>query len=124
MRMSSAAAAALEVTEACRLFKALGDETRLRMVALLAHGELCVCHLEAALDLSQSNTSRQLAVLKNAGVVDARREGSWVYYRLAAQTDGLRRAQLKALVGAFGKQDVLKRDVERLLRTRGPGACA
>ena len=56
-----------------KLFRALGDETRLRIVALLSHGELCVCHLENALDLSQPNVSRQLGILRAAGVVDARR---------------------------------------------------
>jgi ArsR family transcriptional regulator, arsenate/arsenite/antimonite-responsive transcriptional repressor len=120
----SMVAASLDVRSASRLFKALGDETRLRIVALLSHGELCVCHLESALELSQSNTSRQLGVLKNAGVVEPRRDGNWVYYRLAPQVDELCRVQLKALRSAFARRDVLRRDVERLLRTRGPGACS
>lgn len=117
-------AAALDVRSASRLFKALGDETRLRIVALLSHGELCVCHIEAALDLTQSNTSRQLGVLKNAGVVEPRRDGNWVYYRIAPQLDDVCKAQLKALVGSFSKRDVLRQDVERLLKSRGPGACS
>ena len=54
---------ALDVRPLTRLFRALGDETRLRIVALLSHGELCVCHLEAALDLNQSNASRQLGMV-------------------------------------------------------------
>lgn len=120
----SSAAVSLDLQPMSRLFKALGDETRLRMVALLSHGELCVCHLEAALDLSQPAASRQLAVLRNAGVVEARREGSWVYYRLAPQLDDLRKTQLKSLVTAFGKRDVLRTDVERLLQARGPNACS
>jgi ArsR family transcriptional regulator, arsenate/arsenite/antimonite-responsive transcriptional repressor len=109
--------------ETSRLFRALGDETRLRIVALLAHGELCVCHVHEALGISQPNASQQLAVLRAAGVVTSRRAGGWVYYRLARQEDPLRERQLKALVTAFGRDDMLKRDVERLLRTRGPGAC-
>jgi ArsR family transcriptional regulator len=119
----SAAIASLDVRSASRLFKALGDETRLRIVALLSHGELCVCHFESALGLTQSNTSRQLGVLKNAGIVEARRDGSWVYYRLAPQLDDVCKAQLKALVSAFNKRDVLREDVERLLKSRGPNAC-
>lgn len=117
------AAAALDVAPLTRLLKALSDPTRLRMVALLAHGELCVCHLEAALRLTQSTTSRQLAVLRAAGVVTARRDGSWVYYRLAPQADALARSQLRALTSSFAKQQVLKDDVARLLQARGPGAC-
>lgn len=117
------AASALDVRPASRLLKALSDETRLRIVALLAHGELCVCHVEAALELSQPNASRALGVLRNAGVVDARRDGSWVYYRLAPQADALCGRVLDALKRDFRQREVLARDVERLLRARGPGAC-
>lgn len=119
----SEAAAALEIRPVSRVFKALGDETRLRIVALLVHGELCVCHLEGALGVSQSNASRQLAVLKNAGIVEPRRDGNWVYYRLAGQQDPHCERQLRALVKGFADQKVLARDVERLVKTRGPGAC-
>jgi len=118
-----AAVASLDVRSASRLFKALGDETRLRIVALLSHGELCVCHFESALGLTQSNASRQLGVLKNAGIVEARRDGSWVYYQLAPQLDEVCRAQLKALVAAFSMRDVLRDDVKRLLKSRGPNSC-
>ncbi|HEX9779019.1 MAG TPA: metalloregulator ArsR/SmtB family transcription factor, partial [Geopsychrobacteraceae bacterium] len=55
-----------------RLFKALSDETRLRILALLQAGELCVCDLMAILDLPQSTVSRHLAYLRNAGLVDDR----------------------------------------------------
>lgn len=117
------AIAMLDVGPISRALKALGDETRIRMVALLAHGELCVCHLESALSLTQSNTSRHLSVLRAAGVVDARRKGGWVYYRLAPQLDELTKGQLGALVRAFSKKAELRSDVERLLKSRGPGAC-
>jgi ArsR family transcriptional regulator, arsenate/arsenite/antimonite-responsive transcriptional repressor len=114
--------ATLAVRAVSRLFKALGDETRLRIVALLSHGELCVCHLEQALGLSQPNVSRHLAVLRGAGVVDDRRDGNWVYYRLVEQADPDCARQLRVLVRAFAKRDVLRRDVEKLLRIRGPAA--
>lgn len=117
------AAPKLDVRPISRLFKALGDETRLRIVALLVHGELCVCHLEAALGLTQSNASRQLGVLRAAGVVDTRREGSWVYYRLADQTDDACRRQLRSLVASFARREVLRADVERLLKAKGPNSC-
>ncbi len=116
-------AEALEVRRVSRLFKALGDETRLRIVALLSHGELCVCHLEEALGLSQPNVSRHLGILRSAGVVEDRREGNWVYYRLLEQDDPDCERHLKGLVQSFAKRDVLGRDVEKLLKVRGPGAC-
>jgi len=116
-------AAALSVRPVAQLFKALGDDTRLRIVALLSHGELCVCHLQEALRLTQPTASRHMAVLRSAGVVEARRKGSWVHYRLANQEDEARRRQLRAVVREFARQDTLRQDVQRLLRVRGPGAC-
>ncbi len=67
-----------------RLFKAVSDETRLRILALLLEGELCVCELMAILALPQSTVSRHLAYLRNAGLVSDRRQGVWMYYSLAA----------------------------------------
>jgi len=64
--------------------RALADETRLQMLELLAdHPELCVCDLEHALGISQSKASRHLRYLHNARLLDDRREGVWIYYRLA-----------------------------------------
>ncbi len=65
-------------------FRALGDETRRRIVFLLHQGdELCVCELTAALGLSQPKISRHLAQLRAAGLVRDRRRGQWIFYRLA-----------------------------------------
>jgi len=65
-----------------KLFKALSDETRLRILSLLTAGELCVCDLMEVLQLPQSTVSRHLAYLRNTGLVDDRRQGVWMYYRL------------------------------------------
>ena len=65
------------------IFKALSDETRLRIYLLLGNGELCVCQIQVALALSQTKISRHLTVLRNAGLVVARREGLWMYYSRA-----------------------------------------
>lgn len=114
---------ALSFSPASKLFKALGDETRLKIVAVLSHGELCVCHVESLLKLSQPSASRHLGVLRSAGVVQARREGSWMYYRIARQPDDACQRHLRWLVAGFAKQLVLKREVERLLKSKGPTAC-
>jgi ArsR family transcriptional regulator, arsenate/arsenite/antimonite-responsive transcriptional repressor len=121
--MPEAAARSLPVEPITRLFRALGDATRVRIVALLSHGELCVCHVQEALGLTQPNASRQLGILKNAGVVRSRREGTWTYYELAEQPDGECERQLESLVRSFATQGTLKRDVERLVKVRGPSAC-
>ena len=64
-------------------FKALGDETRLRIMALILGGqELCVCDIMAALDLPQSTVSRHLSYLRNTGLVNDRRQGIWMYYTI------------------------------------------
>src|SRR5438105_15853966 len=116
-------AAALQVRSVSRLFKALGDDTRLRIVALLSHGELCVCHVQEALGLTQPNASRQLGILKNAGVVESRREGTWTYYKLAPQADDHRRRQLRALVDDFSHKRALRKDVEHRVQADRPGDC-
>ena len=67
-----------------QVFKALSDETRLRIMGLLIAGEeLCVCEIIAALDLPQSTVSRHLAYLRNSGLLEDRRQGVWMYYRLS-----------------------------------------
>lgn len=116
-------ASGLDVRPLSQLFRALGDENRLRIVALLAHGELCVCHLEQALGMSQPTASRQLGVLRSAGVVEARREGTWVYYSLSEQSHALVESQLETLTKGFGAERALRADHARLRRSCGPDAC-
>jgi ArsR family transcriptional regulator len=83
-----------------QVFRALADETRLEMLALVfAHGELCVCDLEQVLRISQSKSSRHLRYLKNAGLLDDRRAGLWVHYRIAPGLGPDRKAILKVLKG-------------------------
>jgi len=116
-------AAEIEVESMSRLFAALGDDVRLRIVALLVHGELCVCHIEEALNLKQANASRHLSILRAAGVVTSRRQDRWVYYKLAPQGDEDCKRHMKALITSFAAKDVLRRDVERLLKAKGPNSC-
>jgi ArsR family transcriptional regulator len=80
------------------IFKALADETRLRMLALLLdRPELCVCHFERVLEITQSKASRHLRYLLNAGLLQDRREGVWMYYRLAEGMGAQRRLILAAV---------------------------
>ncbi|NQU22241.1 MAG: winged helix-turn-helix transcriptional regulator [Candidatus Nealsonbacteria bacterium] len=68
--------------ETVQLFKALADETRLRILHLLCRRELCVCQIVEVLEIGQSKASRHLAHLRHAGLVSDRREGLWMYYSL------------------------------------------
>jgi ArsR family transcriptional regulator len=80
------------------LFKALGDETRLHMVALLLrHGELCVCDLEHTLGVTQSKASRHLRYLKAAGLLEDRRGAQWVFYRITRQSGRAQKLIISAL---------------------------
>lgn len=69
-----------------RLFKALGDPVRLRLMSMIASrgrgGEVCVCELTPAFDLSQPTISHHLKLLRQAGLIDCERRGTWVYYRV------------------------------------------
>ena len=84
------------------LFKAMGDETRLEMLSLMADaGEpLCVCHIESHFALSQPTISHHLRVLRVAGVVDAERRGTWMYYSILPSV----RVDLAAFVRALPKR--------------------
>jgi Predicted transcriptional regulators len=67
------------------IFKALGDATRLRIIALLKEEELCVSEIEGGLSLSQPNASRHLAVLKNAGIIQVRRQAQKTYCKISTE---------------------------------------
>ena len=71
-----------DLEQAASRFHALSDPTRLRVIGMLASGERCVCELMAELDAAQSRLSFHLRVLREAGIVTARREGQWMYYAL------------------------------------------
>ena len=86
------------------IFKALADETRLRILALLLDGELCVCEIIAALGSPQSTISRHLAYLRKSGWVEGRRQGIWMYYCVNDSEPGLIRG-IKPLLEKHLKSD-------------------
>lgn len=100
------------------LFKCLGDETRARIMLLLsAHGELCVCELICALDNSQSKVSRHLAQLRTCGLLEDRRQGQWVYYRLHPELPAWVQEVLQTTLAA--NQTWLGQDTDRLVSMEG-----
>ena len=72
---------------AIKMFKALSDETRLRIYLLLLQGELCVCELVNILNMEQSRISHSVRILKEAGLVVNRREGKWIIYAVNPETE-------------------------------------
>ena len=93
-----------------RLFQALGDPTRLRILNLLAAGELCVCYFVEILGDPQPKISRHLAYLRRAGVVGARRDGKWIHYRLARPADETRARLFDATLSAVANDRQMQRD--------------
>jgi ArsR family transcriptional regulator len=67
------------------IFKALSEESRLRILSILIRREMCVCEIEASLKMTQSNASRHLTVLKNSGILDCYKQGQWAYYKVSDQ---------------------------------------
>ncbi len=113
--------------EAAKLFKILSETTRLRILALLQYGELCVCDLMAVLDMPQSTVSRHLARLKECGLVQDRRKTVWSYYRLTDPESELHRAVLQALQQSLAYTSQFQEDQHRLksfLATKNAQDCS
>ena len=102
-----------------RMFKALADTTRLRILGLLLTGEVCVCHIHESLKISQPKASRHLAYLRRAGLVETRRDGLWVHYRLASLPSPVLAAIADAVRHALTHLDAVHRDSERLHKRTG-----
>ncbi len=101
------------------VFKALADATRLRILALLTTGEVCVCNVHDTLRISQPKASRHLAYLRKAGLVDTRRDGLWIHYRLARRSDQVRAAVESAVHQLLTHSSEVRKDLERLQKATG-----
>ncbi len=99
-----------------RLFRALADSTRLRLINLMAEQEICVCYFVEVIDAPQPKISRHLAYLRKAGIVAARREGKWMHYRLVTPTDPHAAAVLRTTLDSLKQDRELQRDLQRLDR--------
>ena len=101
------------------LFKTLGDRTRLRILALLAAGEVCVCNIHESLGLPQPTVSRHLAYLRRTGLVHTRRDGVWMHYRLAPPAERLAAAIVDAALHAVGHVAAVGSDRKKLAKLAG-----
>jgi ArsR family transcriptional regulator len=101
------------------VFQALGDRTRLRILGLLLTGEVCVCHIYESLGVSQPKASRHLAYLRRAGIVQTRRQGLWIYYRLAESNDALIRTIRDVVTHTLGHLATVRRDAAKLQKKTG-----
>jgi ArsR family transcriptional regulator, arsenate/arsenite/antimonite-responsive transcriptional repressor len=102
-----------------QMFRAFSDRTRLRILSMLrrssaGQGELCVCEIVGVLEVPQPKVSRHLAYLRRAGLVEARREGLWMYYRLSAPRNAFHAKLLDCLACCFDDVPQLAKDAKRL----------
>ena len=106
------------------LFKQLSDTTRLRCLSLLvSEGELCVCELTAALNLSQPKISRHLAQLRESGAVQSRRAGHWVHYRLHEELPVWAMQIIQGMRAATASREPYRSDLQKLQNmSNRPGA--
>jgi ArsR family transcriptional regulator len=101
-----------------RIYECLCDRTRLRILALLADGPLCVCHIQEILSEPQVKISKHLGYLKNRGLVEATREGNWIIYRLPKKPSHELRANLACLQDCASEEPVFRRDAVKLAKLR------
>ena len=98
-----------------KLFKALSDEIRIRILKVLLERECCVCEVMQALDISQSRASRNLGILEDAGFIKSRRDGLWIVYSIDEQGMNSYTAPLIELLrGSLVNEEIILQDRERL----------
>ncbi len=107
------------LTDMEALFKSLGDATRLRILGLLLTGEVCVCDIHESLKIPQPKASRHLAYLRRSGLVETRRDGLWIHYRLGKLEDPVLSAVVDAVRHALAHDAAVQRDAARLQKRTG-----
>lgn len=96
------------MNELANIYHALSEVTRLRILKLLEHGELCVCDLVAALEMSQPKISFHVAALKSAGLIADRKDGRWIRYSIVADCDLFRRYLISTTLEKISAGDIEK----------------
>ncbi len=102
------------LTEMENLFMALADKTRLRLLNLMREGEVCVCFFVEVLGESQPKISRHLAYLRNAGVVETRRDGKWMHYKIVEPKNKNAAKILRDTLDWLGSQEEMQSEYEAL----------
>jgi DNA-binding transcriptional ArsR family regulator len=105
----------MKLREFMAVARALADENRVRMLLALRGGELCVCQITELFGLALSTTSKHLSILYQAGLLDARKEGRWIYYSLAGkEAPPPARAAIRWVAKALAEDRQLARDAADL----------
>jgi ArsR family transcriptional regulator len=111
------------VEQTIQLYKALSEEMRLRILMLLTHGELCVCDLMAIFDEPQSKISRHLAYLRNSGLVNSKRVGTWMHYSIKEPLHDVAGAQLDFIRERLSSLGWSKADMAKMEEVKAKKIC-
>ena len=103
-----------KLSEMESFFLALADKTRLRLLNLMRDGEICVCFLVEVLNESQPKISRHLAYLRGAGIVEARRDGKWIHYKIAEPKDDFATEVLRNILHWLESQEKMQSEYQKL----------
>lgn len=107
--------------------KALADENRIRALLALRHGELCVCDIIELLDLAPSTVSKHLSILRQARVINGRKDGRWMYYRLADDKASPQvQEAIKWVCDSLSKDSTAKKDakkIKQIVRSHAKKSC-
>ena len=106
-----------------QIFKALSEESRLRILSVLFVGELCVCDIEDVLQLTQSNVSRHLTILKNAGIIKSYKNAQWIYYSIDDEFKSDSEELYRFLEQRINKLSTYDADIERLSKCKEKDLC-
>jgi len=99
-----------------KVMKALSDRNRVRIIKMLQRREMCVCEMQAALELSQPSVSKHLKILEEAGLVESRKDGLWVNYRLPDKADSPYAAHMHSVLAGWLNDDP---EIKRIVRLAG-----
>ena len=112
---SKPAPAIKELDELTQVYAALAEPTRLRILSLLSDEEICVCDTHASLDVPQPTASRHLAYLRKSGLVEARREGKWMNYRIVRPENSYAARVLWDTLEWLESEEAMRKEYEKLL---------
>ena len=110
--------------ELLKVFKALADKNRLRILKMLQHKKMCVCELSAALGITRPSVSRHLSLMKDAGLVQDERNGQWIDYSLSSDTINEYASTIQSHLNEWINNDsVIKNDVDKIKRLNREELC-
>jgi len=113
------------MNELLNIFKTLSDKNRLRILMMLYEKELCVCEIQEIIQVTISTVSKHLSILKNAGFINEKKEGKWVYYHISKEFANIPLREILFILPSWLKEDdEIKKDLENVKKIKGSLTCS